>query len=164
MSGGDEVGGEAREMQKRLRAIWSAAFMTPLIYVAMAWGLLAAGVVRPAGPERHPWDTAPVRWSLAAAAAGCLGGVIALRVRRRAAAGRALPDRERAAARYQWIFFATLCLADAMSFLALVYYCLSGRILVLLAGGALTFAGYFIACPREGELEEIEADEDAGGR
>lgn len=143
-------------VHERLRQIWSRVFATPLIYLLIGWILLALGWVKSAGAAIHPWDTTGARAALIGVAAADTLALIALRLSRRAALEAALPDREAALRRYHWIFYATLCLADGLSFIGLVYFCVSGQILGVLAGGVLTFIGYFLSAPRREDLASLE--------
>lgn len=146
---------------ERLHHVWSWVFATPIIYLLLAWILLASGLVLSAGSAVHPWDQAPARWAFAVVGLIDLALLIVIRLRRRAAINAALPNRAAALRRYSWNFFATICLSDGLSFLGLVYFCVAGRLLGVLIGGLLTFIGYFIATPHRSDLADLQEDEEA---
>ena len=146
----------AETAHHRNRRLWSWALLTPMLYVALAWFFEHQGWVSTSPDADHRWDRDLSRWIILLLAASVGIGLFWLRLRR----GRDVlfyrDDPDRAIHRWTWNCHITCALADALGFLGLMYFALSGRRWALIAGGVAAYMAYAAAHPSHRNLKPLD--------
>ena len=141
----------------RVRRWWSWALLTPIIYLLLAWAMDKGGWVETHKDAVHPWDIPATRGVIVGLAAALLVGLGWFRVRRSLCLRRL--DHELTHLLSSWTrqFYVMAALSDSLAFLGLVYFLLSGRPWVLLAGGAVSYIGYALTYPPRSDLNGLKS-------
>ena len=152
------------EVYQRMHRLWSWTLLSPIIYLFVARGMIALGWVETFPQARHPWDNALGRTVVILIVLGMFGGIVWLRLRRQSLIREHSDDLPQALRRWTWNFYLMASLADALAFVGLAYFIMSGRLWSILVGGALTYLGYALAYPARRDLNSLASPRGTGRR
>ncbi len=127
----------------------------PIIYLLLAWMMEHWRWVETYEGAAHPWDVPTVRGMVGGLAVTLLLSLAWFRVRRTFSLRR--PETDQFGPLRFWTrqFYLMVTFSDALAFLGLIYFFVSGRLWALFVGGALAYLGYALTYPTYGDLDRL---------
>lgn len=142
------------EAYHRIRRWWTWALLSPLLYLLLAYVVIQLGWFNLEEKIHNPIDAGVTHWIIGTTGLVLLGVIIYLRLTW-ATQVRQQADPAQSLSRWQRIFFIITTLSDTIAFLGLIDFCITGRLLALLAAGVGAYLGYAMAYPAQGPLRKI---------